>query len=729
MSKPVEPPEAPPNRGERLWAYILALLSIPLVVLWRQDDTLFTRRGFIDPWFYVGYAKNLLEFKRYAAPGYYPGSRLAWILPCTAVHALLPPVAAAYVLHLAVWMLGVLSLFFALRGIVGVRAAFLTALLMGTHSWFWYAVGWDYPDGAAMGWVLLATALFIHAAQSPVRRGALFAAGLAVAAALHSTLGWLGLSPLLPLPYIFLAREWGKRALWRSFFDVALWTGAGAILLTAALGLVNVRLDGSFWFFLPSLRQGQMLAGEGFRWLDGVWEANGLQPWLWLPAAMACVSVVILARRLMRGRGGAGSAPVVFAVQCLAALAYLAYFQSTGVHGFSYFYDASFAMPFLFLTIGGAFWKGIDTLSARSWVTLCILAACIFAFFWYEYAGAVLPPMSPRVLFAAIAGGLLLAGMQVRDPKAACTLAISGFAVLTMESRFTQEPQPHVVRQTYSQIMQSRERLDSERNRRPIRFWYDPKDPNSPAFLSLASSYLQGSSFQDAVFPAFPCTPASKSNTAPLVALSSRPDSQELAQRAIAGCLADEGMLVHTERLGSFTHDGQVATATLVTVATDPAIWHAMKLVSDGGAMPLADAEQPEPISLPVNGWSPVSSGADGKVTRDGLLVHPPEDDFGVNFQYRPVKIVQAGRYRFVFQHRLNASVVAVGVRYPGAASWKGSGGSRDPSAPLDQTAITCDLNAGDRVEFVLSCVRARQGGPPASVLLRGVTVQRRDLH
>jgi len=120
--------------------------------------------------------------------------------------------------------------------------------------------------------------------------------------------------------------------------------------------------------------------------------------------------------------------------------------------------------------------------------------------------------------------------------------------------------------------MQSRERLDSDRKGRLIRFRYDPKDPNSLAFLSLASSYLQGSRFQDAVFPPFPCTPTSRSNTAPLVALSSRPDPQELAQQAISACLGDEGVLVHTEPLGSFSLGGPIATSTL----TDPAVWHAM---------------------------------------------------------------------------------------------------------------------------------------------------------
>ena len=58
-------------RGARPRAigYCVAVLMLPLLVLWRQDNTLFTGYGYLDPWFYLGFFRNLVEFKRNLFPG------------------------------------------------------------------------------------------------------------------------------------------------------------------------------------------------------------------------------------------------------------------------------------------------------------------------------------------------------------------------------------------------------------------------------------------------------------------------------------------------------------------------------------------------------------------------------------------------------------------------------------------------------------------------------------
>src|ERR1039457_4695182 len=82
-----EAPSAPESRATAI-RYLAAGLLLPLLVLWRQDNTLFTGYGYIDPWFYFGFFRNLVEFKRNLFPGSSYGSRLAWILPGAAVHSL-----------------------------------------------------------------------------------------------------------------------------------------------------------------------------------------------------------------------------------------------------------------------------------------------------------------------------------------------------------------------------------------------------------------------------------------------------------------------------------------------------------------------------------------------------------------------------------------------------------------------------------------------------------------
>ena len=49
--------------------YLAAVCLLPLMVLWSQDNILFTGYGYIDPWVYWGYFRNLVEFKRSLPPG------------------------------------------------------------------------------------------------------------------------------------------------------------------------------------------------------------------------------------------------------------------------------------------------------------------------------------------------------------------------------------------------------------------------------------------------------------------------------------------------------------------------------------------------------------------------------------------------------------------------------------------------------------------------------------
>src|SRR5215471_19341269 len=99
----------------RVWPYRAALLLLPIVVLWYQDNSLFPPPGQIDTWVYLGFFRNLVNFKRDLFAGTYYGSRLTWILPGWVVHSLLPPVAASAALHLSVLLTAVLSLFETLR--------------------------------------------------------------------------------------------------------------------------------------------------------------------------------------------------------------------------------------------------------------------------------------------------------------------------------------------------------------------------------------------------------------------------------------------------------------------------------------------------------------------------------------------------------------------------------------------------------------------------------------
>src|SRR5579871_3721471 len=151
---------APAQRGRGLSGndslYWIVVLLLPLLVLWHHRDALFSPLWYTDPWFYLGYFRNLVNFKREIFPGSYYGSRLAWILPGFLVHSVFSPLIANSILHLAVHSTATVSFFSILRRTIGARSALLATMAFSVQPWLWAATGWDYPDGAGIAYFLLA---------------------------------------------------------------------------------------------------------------------------------------------------------------------------------------------------------------------------------------------------------------------------------------------------------------------------------------------------------------------------------------------------------------------------------------------------------------------------------------------------------------------------------------------------------------------------------------------
>src|ERR1019366_5260961 len=176
----------PTRSGRRTIYYAVAILLLPLVTLWRHDDPLFSPLWYSDTWFYLGYFRDLVNFKRDLFPGFYYGSRLSWILPGYLAHKLLSPLLANALLHLGVHILATASLFRILRLTAGVRAAFLTAILFSVYPWFWAATGWDHVNGAAIAFLLAGMACLTAHAERPSRRWVLTLAGASLASAVFA---------------------------------------------------------------------------------------------------------------------------------------------------------------------------------------------------------------------------------------------------------------------------------------------------------------------------------------------------------------------------------------------------------------------------------------------------------------------------------------------------------------------------------------------------------------
>jgi len=690
-----------PRESGRIYGYVVALLLLPALVLSRQDNVLFTPVGWTDPWFYFGYARNLVEFKRYLFRDLYYGTRLAWLLPAGGIYSLFSPVTAARVLHLLVWAVATLSFFFALRWIAGVRGAFLTALLLGMHPWLWNSTGWDYPDGAAIAYALAAIAWFTRAALQPPRRMTLLMAGAAAGCAVHCNLCWAALGSLLPLTYIGLAYAWHKRSPVRSSLDVVLWSGLGGALLTVVLGAVNYWLDGSFWLFGLSLRWGRGLVSHAV-WSAAVWDANGLRPWLWFGAAGLLVSAVLLPGRLSRGMRHSHMPALVASLQLCLTLAVLGYMQRTGAPGLGLSYYACYLIPFTFLVAGTSFWRGIDRLSTGNYLPICAVAVGIFGFPWYAYT---LPPLSawlPAGLAAGLIVAILLSALFVRHTAAAALLAIAGFGLLTAETRPPAGASPHEARRNYERIVQTRERLELVRRGRRIDFWYDEKDPELPNYSSLVSTYIYNQSFFSTGFPQFACGSSTAPDTG-VVVLSTRKGAAELARRLLADCWRKDGLLARVEHAGVVEGITQPYTVAAIFATPNPAVRHPLRAVFDGaGGGVLATLDHlPDAAAFPLDRWR-MEPRTSAHSSPAGLQVRTPRAAFAFALTYPPLTAPATARYSFTIDYQPGAGWFAFGLCQPGRYNWMGVGTSQNRFQPPRQVVVFADLKQGETFELAI---------------------------
>ena len=130
-------------------ASTLTLLALPWLLVLINPSWLLTAPGNIDPWIYFGFFGNFPDYLRVFGDTYY-ASRLAWIVPGTLVHEMMPPLAARYVLHVGVFYVALFAIHFTLRRTAGPRAALFASILIGCDTYFLRAVGWDYVDGAGI---------------------------------------------------------------------------------------------------------------------------------------------------------------------------------------------------------------------------------------------------------------------------------------------------------------------------------------------------------------------------------------------------------------------------------------------------------------------------------------------------------------------------------------------------------------------------------------------------
>jgi hypothetical protein len=631
----------------------------------------------------------------------------------------------------------VLSLFSTLRFTVGVRGAFLTAIVFCANPQLCYATGWDYADGAGIAYCLLAMALLTLAAVEPSRKWILLLAGMALAALVYSNLFWLALAPLLPLYYLGLAWAWHRTPVIHLCLSLCLWLGAGCVLLSIMLGGINYRLDGNVWFYGPSVAAARGLLAHSNPWFRSIW-THGLAPWLWFAATAGAAAVILLWSQLRGAATGRNAAGLLYSGQLLAVLAFMGYEQNRGVPVLGLYYYSSLLLPFVFLVIGVSFWPAAEKISRTGYVMICGVAVVVFGGVWGDYAGHILPIWPAAIRPTALAGGAALAmALVLRRRTAGILLAIAGFTLLTSEVRFTsiapftseirnQAPATaHAYRQDYERIMHARERVESIRNGRAIRFWYNSHEPAVLDYFALNSTYLYQYSLLSANFPRGACS-TEIDPAGVVVVLSSDERAPEIARGALGDCWRGFGVKPVVAEVDVQKWAGAPYIMAVLSAEPDSSMRRPLRAIfNSSGQADLQPVEtSTEPVPLPLDRWTLCNQKSDMptmKAASGGVAVRTPRRQYAFALTYGPLVAPEDGRYRFALKYRPRSGRFCFGARFTDESGWLATDITGHPAGSGRELAFWVDLTRGET--FLLRIANNNDTGDgAASFLMEEVT-------
>jgi Dolichyl-phosphate-mannose-protein mannosyltransferase len=490
---------------------LLPVLVLPLLLLRLDDTWLFAysagEQGFIDTWLYFGYFLDFTHHLRTFRSGYVAG-RLPWVLPGVFAYHFFPPIVAACVLHVVFFWVALVSLYLILKHTVGRRAALLSAFLMGCYSYFLWAIGWDYVDGATISYMLLTLCLLTYAAKAVRPQRWLVLSGAAFALAIYTHLFVISFVPAFALYYFFARREHGaewpapsRRLLLRGFLAV-----------TVLFAVLNVVLRAAPLFFLvPALSRASRFVGTGNRWFDSSygWLASAF--WLLLPgvAALGAFLSVNLSERPRTWRGFRFFWQLHLAVCAFIMLMWQLSGQPVLQLPFVY---TSLLIPAVFLALGAQVASSLERLRSSQFAILLIAAAAILLSpFAVPLNSQVIATIEQhRWLWPAglgIAAVVLLARQFRYTGALAVLLLCASVATLTATTgtRTWGHPgapdDPRLQKQAFLAIVDSVHAVQQIDPTDHLFFWYDFRAPLGPLHRSVSSTFMWWHRLVSETFP------------------------------------------------------------------------------------------------------------------------------------------------------------------------------------------------------------------------------------
>ena len=328
---------------------------IPLVQAIINDGWLYSPIGWLDPWYYLGYGLNYSD-PTFPFPGYYKSSRLPWIFVEFIARHLFNPILASWVLQLGTLALGSASLYFLFSRTLGRNAAFAGAALFAAFPFVHGNGGADYQNALAGPLYCLTWWLAIRAADLGLSASRLFWIGAAAITTIHTNVVFSSLLPITAIHFFWTYRVRHSKS--TRILPLMIWCGAGALVITVALALINRSVGRPLSFFMPQFNlAGSFVAHPSQQhswwhsWSTG-WYLNAhyLGPFI---GALVLASVTLVAAKFRKD-----SQTIMYCVCYILAAALWVFWQSVGQTALDWFYFAyPLAFPFVgVLAASFAFW-------------------------------------------------------------------------------------------------------------------------------------------------------------------------------------------------------------------------------------------------------------------------------------------------------------------------------------------------------------------------------------
>jgi hypothetical protein len=334
-----------------------------------------------------------------------------------------------------------------------------------------------------------------------------------------------------------------------------------------------------------------------------------------------------------------------------------------------------------------------------------------------------MPTWPAAIRQTVLAGGCALAsGLALRRRTVGILLAIAGLAIVTSQARLVLPQDPHAYHRQYEALMHARERIETIRNGRYVRFWYDPHDPAGRDYDALSSTYLWLSSLWGDRFPEPPRNVDVPPGTLFVVLFSRQGHDSELARRTLSLCWEPYGMraaLVENDIIerGSYRY-----TMALLTAEVDPARWRPLRAVFDSnGKGHLEPVEgSAAPVAFPLSLWTGMKEQYLQRVA-GGVKVHTPRGPNTLAAMCPALIAPVAGKYRFALRYKQENGEPGFGASIGDGSPWLPLSTTGHPVENDREMDFWVDLTSGQEIH--LGILHNGANEPPASFLMKAVTV------